>query len=621
MSETSFPMNDLLRRKMQTSLVVLCFALVIASTLFLLLFAQRMGFGISSTIEGKLTVGFSSTFSPFITLLTILVFTAGISMLSFTAFTMMSQRTRDIGLMKAAGCPNDVLFGYFITELLVVSFVGCILGVILGMLLDISAISLLGSLNPLFSQQPASLWTPVVVFFVFFVISLVLGIVPVLSAIRNEPMKALSPSTYLGLEKEPGFKISSGNVQTSMAIRHLVRRKSATIRIVVCLSLVFLLVTIAVGGGLIAKNTTESWVQDAIGTNVLLVAHQDMVGQYRLLLSEFYEGHNVSSFNYEDERYQIPAVLPDQIGSLNGVGSIDERLVLEAQVKELSGIVYGSSTSETTTVGDNRTGMSLVVGVDPAKVISNWSLNGMLLEENQTAEAVIGDSLAQSLFSVPLSQKIRIYSQDLSVVGVCLDPLNNGNVTYVSIRKLMNVTSLSGPNVLMVQLGSSTNKASIINQLESILANTTNDFQVYDLEGELDRSVSFLSFLWSTIMFLPFFSLAASTLSLLGYIVLTINEQRQDFGILRALGARPKNVLGIILTQSLIVILASYGIGIALGTILTLVILVQEPIVTVYTIMEIAGWLVMALAAMFLVSIYPALMFAKKPVLETIANP
>jgi putative ABC transport system permease protein len=121
-------------------------------------------------------------------------------------------------------------------------------------------------------------------------------------------------------------------------------------------------------------------------------------------------------------------------------------------------------------------------------------------------------------------------------------------------------------------------------------------------------------------MFLPLFTLIAASLSLLGYVMLTINEQRQEFGILRALGAKPTTVLGIVSAQSLIVLLGSYAVGIAFGIITTLLILVQEPIVTTYTVIEIAGWLVLALGATFASSVYPAIRFAKKPLLETITQ-
>jgi ABC-type antimicrobial peptide transport system permease subunit len=619
MSETSFSINDLLRRKMQTSLVIISLALCVASTLFLLLFAQKMGFGISSAAQGKLTAGFSQMFSPFITFLAILISAAGIVMISFTAFMMMSQRTRDLGLMKAAGCPNDLLFGYFFTELLVVGFVGCFVGTILGVLLDMVSTSLLSGLGLQFPQQPTNLWIPFAVFIVFFALSLVLGGAPVLSATRVEPAKTLSPAHYLGLSKESGFKIiSKSGISVKIAVRSLVRRKSATIRIVLCLSIVFLLVTVGVAGGLIAEDTTRSWVEKAVGRNVLLVAYPEVMNQYKLLLSEFYEGQKSVQFNYTNERYLIPSNIFSQLRSMDGLKGLDARLVLEESVEEVPGIILGTSTAETRTVGDSRRGECLVVGVDPENTLSDWSIEGRFLTNNQAAEAVVGDSIGQKLFSEPLIQKIRISNESLSVVGVCFDPINNGNVTYIPLATLQALSGVSGTNVLMIKIDSSVNEAYVLNEMNATVAKA--GLQIYELNESANKSVGFLNFLWSTIMVLPLFSLIAASLSLLGYVMLTINEQRQEFGVLRALGARPKTVLAIVSEQSLIVLLGSYAVGIAFGVITTLLILVQKPLVTTYTIIEIAGWLLLALGATFGSSVYPAIRFAKKPLLETITQ-
>jgi ABC-type antimicrobial peptide transport system permease subunit len=619
MSETSFSINDLLRRKMQTSLVIISLALCVASTLFLLLFAQKMGFGISSAVEDKLTAGFSQMFFPFITFLAILISAAGIVMISFTAFVMTSQRTRDIGLMKAAGCPNDLLFGYFFTELLVVGFVGCFVGTILGVLMNMASTSLLNGLGLQFPQQPTNLWIPFATFIAFFTLSLVLGSAPILSAIRVEPSKAFSPAHYLGLAKEPGFKImSKSGVSLKIAVRTLVRRKSATIRIVLCLSIVFLLVTVAVAGGLIAEDTTTSWVEKAVGRNVLLIAYPGMINQYKLLLSEFYEGQKANQFNYTDGKYLIPSSLESQLQNMSGITGLDARLVLEEPVKEISATIYGTSTEETTSVGDNRQGESLIVGVDPENVLNDWALNGQFLSNNQTTEAVVGDTIGQKLFSEPLIEEIRIFNQSLNVVGVCFDPINNGNVTYVPITTLQTISGVSGTNVLLVKLDSSANETDVVNRINATVAKV--GFQVYDLDESVNKSIGFLNFLWSTIMFLPLLSLITASLSLLGYVMLTINEQRQEFGILRALGAKPRTVLAIVSAQSLIVLLGSYAVGVAFGVITTLLILVEEPIVTTYTVIEIAGWLLLALVATFASSVYPAIRFAKKPLLETITQ-
>jgi hypothetical protein len=57
-------------------------------------------------------------------------------------------------------------------------------------------------------------------------------------------------------------------------------------------------------------------------------------------------------------------------------------------------------------------------------------------------------------------------------------------------------------------------------------------------------------------------------------------------------------------------------VGIALGVITTLMILVPQPVVTSITILEVAGWLFAALSGMFLLSLYPAVKFARTPLLK-----
>ena len=65
MSSAGFPINDLLRRKLQTSLTIATLTLSVASTLFLLLFSNRLGLGIASA-TGTLTLGLTAIFSQFI---------------------------------------------------------------------------------------------------------------------------------------------------------------------------------------------------------------------------------------------------------------------------------------------------------------------------------------------------------------------------------------------------------------------------------------------------------------------------------------------------------------------------------------------------------------------------
>jgi ABC-type antimicrobial peptide transport system permease subunit len=620
MSETSFPINDLLHRKLQTSLIIISLTSCVASTLFLLLFSEKIGFGISLMAEGKLTAGFSTLFSRFIIFTGLLIFVVGAVIMSFMVFVMMSQRVRDIGLMRAAGCPNDVIFGYFMTELLVVTVVGCFLGVVLGILADFASTNLFSSFGFQISQKPINFWLVLLVFGLFFALALIFGAKPILDTTKVAPAKALSPSYHFGVSKESGFRVTSKSGLTmKLALRSLFRHKSATIRIIICLVAVFLLATVGIAGGIIADQTTKSWIEKAVGRDIVLIAHRDMCNQYKLLLSKFYEANETSPINYTDAKYLISEDILNRLSSMSNISGIDSRLVLEMHVGEIEGYEIASGTEDTyITVGDSREGNSLVIGVEPEKVLSESFLEGEFLKENQSWEAIIGDSLALGMFSVPLSQKISLRGKDFDVVGVCLDPINNGNVTYVSIKDLQNITGVLKPNIVMVKTNPSANHTAVLNYIRAEVKGLNSDFEVFDLNEVLDKNLSVLGYIWSTIMFLPLISLFAASLCLIAYVMLTITEQRQEFGVLRALGANPKTIVKIVSGQSLVVLLSSCAAGIAFGIIITLLILVPEPLITGFTVVEISGWLLTALAATFIFSLYPAIRFAKKPILEII---
>ena len=618
MSETSFPISDLLRRKLQTSLVIVSLTLCSASTLFLLLLGEKLGFGILQMAEEKLTAGFSVIFARFIIFIGILVFVVGAVIVSFMIFIMMSHRVRDIGLMKGAGCPNDLIFGYFMTELLVIALIGCFLGTILGALSNFASTSLFSTVGFQVSEKPINFWLVLLVFASFFVLTLLFGAKPILDATRVEPAKAISPTFYVGLSKESGFKtLSKLAITVRIAGRSLIRRKSATFRIVLSLIIVFILATVAVAGGIIADQTTKKWVEKAIGRDIIVVAHQDMCSQYKHLSSRFYKTQETSTFNYTSEKYQISENLFDKLHSI-AITDIDARLIMEEQVRELPGYILDPNGS-TYSVGDSRIGVSLIVGVNPSEILNGWFVDGEVLDGTDSWEAIIGDSLAQKMFIAPLDQSIIVHDNIFDIVGVCLDPLNNGKVTYVPIGSLKSITGISKPNIALIKT-SVINRVDAINQIKTAVKSVNSEFDAFDLNEVLDENLGFLSYIWSSVMLLPLFSLVAASLCLISYVILAIAEQHQEFGILRALGAKPATVVKIVSAQSLIVLVSSFAAGISLGVILTLLILIPEPMVTAYTIFEIAGWLLAALGAMFLLSLYPAMNFARKSILETISQ-
>ena len=142
------------------------------------------------------------------------------------------------------------------------------------------------------------------------------------------------------------------------------------------------------------------------------------------------------------------------------------------------------------------------------------------------------------------------------------------------------------------------------------------DFSVFELDEAFQENRDFIVSIWSTVMLLPIFTLTSAALCLVGYTMLSVEEQHQEFAVLRVIGTKPKAVVIMLAVQSLIVLFSSFSVGISFGVIITIMILMAHPLVTGFTILSIAGWLLAALAGMFLLSLWPALRFAKKPILK-----
>ena len=119
-------------------------------------------------------------------------------------------------------------------------------------------------------------------------------------------------------------------------------------------------------------------------------------------------------------------------------------------------------------------------------------------------------------------------------------------------------------------------------------------------------------------MLLPLFTLASATLCIVGYMMLAADEQRQEFGTLRAVGARPNIIVSTLAIQSGALLVSSFAVGLSVGTVVLLIILMAHPIVTAMTFVEIGAWLAGAIVVMFILSIIPALRLKKTSILKSL---
>lgn len=173
-------------------------------------------------------------------------------------------------------------------------------------------------------------------------------------------------------------------------------------------------------------------------------------------------------------------------------------------------------------------------------------------------------------------------------------------------------------NLLLLKIDPS-NRSEVLAEIERLISGM--ELQYVELNEILGKHLNFLSYVWSFAMFLPLFSLVAGPLCLLSYMMLSVTGQQRTFAIMKALGAKPKAVMKIIFTESLLISLISGAIGVSLGLFFIFLFLIPEPVISNYTLASVAGWLLLALGLLCLSSLYPAIKTVKKSVASVMSQP
>jgi len=623
----NFPFRDLSRRKFQAGLTVFSLAICIAVTLSLLLLGENLGVEVTSFVQGGLTVGFSGVYSRFLLIVVVFNSVAGILVASFLIRLAIADRVRDIGIMKAVGCLTDDVFKFFGTELLVIVLASCLIGTIGGVVLNFASVFLMNSLGFAIGAQPPNPWLIALVFVFFAFVSYVLGMRLIGKAVRVEPVRALSPTPISRSVRRSGLRFpgsSAGGFLARMASRDLGRRRSLTLQYLACLSAIIAMTTLAVVGGIVADETMRSYVERAVGRNVVLVAKAEMAEKYWELLETFIRANQKEQkgkINYPDEKYLIPEPLISDLAEINGVVKIDPRLVLEDTVYEHQTVIPDPDEPDRyILIGDFRHSSALVVGVHTESIVNNWLVLGEGLVKESQDTVLIADSLASTLFQDPWQQSLVVLNLQFTVAGVCLDPLNNGMVVYVSFDRLSALVKPAGYNLLLLQIDASdsSRRSMILDKIEGTISGT--GLTVFDLNEIVHEHGAFLSHIWSLMLSLSLFSFVNAILSLTGYLMLSISGQQRDLGIVRALGATPRTVVKLVLVETLMLVLAGVLIGLPIGAIVVFWFFIPEAVVSQTATLSMMGLISVLICALCLASLHPARRIARTPITKAVSQ-
>lgn len=255
------------------------------------------------------------------------------------------------------------------------------------------------------------------------------------------------------------------------------------------------------------------------------------------------------------------SVLPTA-ASVDGVSQLTGSLVKTVLLPES----MGGTTNQLT--GTSR---YIVTGVDPATAVQvrNFAMaSGRFLEPSDVDAVVINQKLADQRSLAP-GDTLTIPSSEgtaaLTVVGVLNNIAGSAEEIYVPLATAQKILDLPGQiNLIEVLIRADANQPAVQQRLLTALGSGFKAGPV-EVGNELLATMSLGQ---SMMSFIGILALAMAAFIIFNTFRTVVAERRRDLGMLRAIGANRRTILGLIVTESVIQGIIGTAFGILLGAII-----------------------------------------------------
>lgn len=314
----------------------------------------------------------------------------------------------------------------------------------------------------------------------------------------------------------------------------------------------------------------------AIGIAAVILLTSIGEGLHQFVLNEFSQfGTNIVSIQ--------PGKTQTQGGNIGVLGSVrqlslDDAIALRdlPYVENVNASVMGNAelrangkTRRTTVFGEGRNfAQAFTMKVQSG---SFWPD-----EDNEQARAfvVLGSKVRQELFpgQNPLGQYLRVGGQRYRVVGV-MEPkgqvlgLDLDDAVFIPVARAMELLNRSGLMEIQVSYRPSADADTVIRIITERLKehHGREDFTVISQEQALEVLGSVLDVITFAVGALGGISLLVGAVGILTIMTMAVTERTAEIGLLRALGARERQVLTLFLSEAMLLSAMGGLMGLALG--------------------------------------------------------
>ena len=549
-----FAGKNLSRRGFHAWLAFLGLSVSVAATTFLILLGQGLALRLGVNLSSTGTFGINWLFFGFLLLSLFLNVIVGVLSSSYLVSSMVAQRSKDIGVIKAAGSLPARLSSYASAEGLLVILSACLIGGISAFIAFLvwswPSPNLSGQIGPIANAGSTAL----------IVVPLATLLLSIL-ALRHQLNRIVGSGTIgaiNGLLSGLDFKTVGKTLRVSLlgssfnlATRNVSRDREfnrTIVRIIICI----FLTTVVLTSAFVSADTSKSYVDRALPANTLIIANRQVLDQYTLLGTAFSSNTNIPSFNFTDPAYIVNNTIADAFREISGVQRVDNRLVTTSSV---GGYVKAHLVTNETSGNYNDvyvleqylgSTQALLEGVDPRNVIGNWyTSDGFLTPSDPNNTIIAGDSLIGGVVQMPYSlAQIGALGVRYNVKSAMVDPTNKGRVLYAPVQSLQSSLRINGFNVILISTDMKPGTIAAVTQLAA-----AHGLAVGSLDSIRNSNLSFLDSTWSYIFILPVLTLALTCGMLLSYLTSNFSRRFNDYLVIRILGAKSRYSLRLLLWE------------------------------------------------------------------------
>lgn len=618
-----FAARSLRRRGFHSYLAFIGLTLTVATTTFLLLLGQHLASRLGVDSSMRSTFGISWLIFAYLVIALGLIGIVGLLSNSYLVSSMISQRMRDIGVIKAAGALPGRLLAYVTFEALVVIVSSCFVGGLSALLIYASwswpNVSLFKQVGPIANAGATIL---IVVPLISFLLSYMVASLRVRRIVGASSVSAISKQLSNLDLKDLGkpLRIKRLGSAFNLATRNVSRDRGfnktlVSVGICICLSMIVL------SGALVSANTSASYVVRAMPPHVLIVANNNIYNQYVSLGTAFSRTAPPVSIDYTNESYIITPQEVSAFRSVPGVETIDTRLITMSSITGYVKAHFASNqdTGEninTQIIPEVETGsiQTLVVGIDPNNTIGDWyTSDGFLQSADAPYTMVAGDSLVGNLVQMPFNlSQVSAFGYRYDIKGGLVDPLNAGRVLYAPVQTIQRNLGFSGYNVLLLKVSSDPSVLSSVSQLAASVG-----LGVGSQDPILNSNLAFLSNTWSSIFLIPILALALTCSILLSYCAANFSRRFNDYVVLKVLGANGWFRLKLLLWEAWGVLAVAILIAIPVAWGFSIFFLIPDPTVSLAD-LELST--VVSVSALSVVSVASATIYSRRLGLTTVKD-